>query len=182
MRNSGEFGSERINYSPKVERKEWSRGTMESIAREQNNEKNYRKNVEIHGTNSIAREKGLRDRLSASEYSPSKDYPESSLYSYERGYIDEGDRQIWLSIVNGIMTERATEAFLNINDNSNGSEERKRIGTEELKKFLYKIGYNDGIQGIIDFDKLKDEIKTNEAYKNGFFDGLEDKKRLGRGR
>lgn len=162
----------RHSYNYKIDGKDFLRIQMSKFFQDQDEAARHKANAESYGTDLKAWGKGLRDRLSASGYSPSQDYYESSLYSYIKGYIDEGNRQISLSITIGMLTEQALEIFYGINDKTYdpkkyGEPSRKEFAKAYLDDFLYAVGLNDG-QGIIEFDDLPGIIRKNEAYNQGY--------------
>lgn len=160
--------------SSDVTASEYLRRELTKIKAEKEREQRHQKNIENHGTDPNAWKKGVKDRLSASAYFPSKDYYESSLYSYVKGYIEEGNRQIGLSITIGMVTEQALEAFYGVSDKNYDPEKyghpsRKDFAKIHLDDFLYAVGFNDG-QGFIEIEDLPEIIKENESYIQGYND------------
>lgn len=166
---------------------EYLRRELSKIDAEQERKERYQKNIEIQGTKSKAWKEGIKARLSADNYELPKDYYPSSIESFVKGYVYEGTEQIRKSILFGLMTEVATNAFYGINDNNFDSEKygftsRKEFGTVHLGDFLYAVGYNDAVQGIIDFDKLPIEIQQNKIYRDGFEEGYRVKNSIKKGK
>lgn len=153
---------------------EYLRRELKLIEAEESRKKAHDEHQRKYGSKVKPWEIGIRDRLSASPYLPEEDYSEAERDSYEKGYINEGTRQIYISVTGETMTERASFAFYNLNDNNYDPEKydfssRKEFGSEYLDDFLYAVGYNDGLEGIINFYELPIEIQNNKSYKEGFF-------------
>lgn len=164
----------RHTYKNKFGGKDFLSIQMSKFFQEQDQEERFKENAKKYGTDLNAWGKGVRDRLSASAYSPSRDYHESSLYSYIKGYIEEGNRQIGLSITIGMVTEQALEAFYGVSDKNYDPEKyghpsRKDFAKIHLDDFLYAVGFNDG-QGFIEIEELPEIIRENESYIQGYND------------
>lgn len=140
-------------------------------------EENRQRNEAEYGRDLDAYTKGRDARLAGFPLDLSKCNSEDSRRSYYKGYEYGGNRQLKMTAQNR-MTEMVTLIYYGFGDKDYNPEKygfptRKEFASSKTPEYLYVIGYCDATHGIIDFDKLPDEIKANTNYMQGYNDAKE---------
>jgi len=152
--------------------------TVQYLEREKYKKENQDKKEEEYGRDLDAYGKGRDARLAGRPLDLSNYSNEDSRRSYYKGYVHGANKQLKFT-AQSRMTEMATLAYYGFGDKDYDAEKygfptRKEFASSKTPEYLYIMGYCDAIHGIIDFDKLPEEIKTNPNYVKGY----EDAKKL----
>ena len=143
---------------------------------EKNKEKNRQKNDELYGRDIPSYGKGRDARLAGLPLDLSKCDNEDSQMSYYKGYVYGGNKQLKMTAENR-MTELATLAYYGFGDKDYDAKKcgfptRKEFASSKTPEYLYVIGYCDATHGIIKYDELPEEVRTNPNYILGWNDAL----------
>lgn len=142
-----------ISKIPDYTRKERFQIVSGKIFVEKNEEKTGKKmSLQIRTHKFI--EKGLVSRFNKQVDVDMTDLTEEQLQAYLKGYYEEGNRLLALTIISNKIPERLMK---NLED--------KNMALEELIEY---VGYYDAKDFNIDFDKLPEVVQNSIIYQKGY--------------
>ncbi|MGM9876301.1 MAG: hypothetical protein ACI310_03625 [Bacilli bacterium] len=170
----------RKNYNSQINntptRKEIGDNLANFVGTEERLEKQAQENYQKYGTGKFIPE-GTKARLSAVPYPNLDNMTEGDKTSFRYGYYERGDINLKILIETGKIdikdiAENIKRTYIIINKLYGLKEDEVPFETlsveNKVREMIRAIGFNDGQNENIKFEKLNPTIQNSEIYKEGF--------------